>query len=600
MRTAVPGIVHDVSSSGATVFLEPRELVEVNNAIKVAELAVEREVRRILHELSLLVAMQAPALLEALDILAVFDAIQAKAALAAQLRASPPALNDRGRIRVLQARHPLLALARPDVVPNDIDLDESVRTLVISGANTGGKTVVLKLLGLFALMVRGGLLLPCDEGSEMALFADVYADIGDAQDLSRDLSSFSSHMITMIRLLALLSQAQREGRDGIDGPRPFLVLLDEPMTSTDPAEGAALAQALLLRLAEQGVKAIVTTHYTELKVLAQHTRGFLNASVEFDVARLAPTYRLIIGIPGGSSAIEIAGRLGMDGSLLEAARDRLQRDDQALERLLGDLQEKQRHVSEEWARISALRAEAEQQAKEAAAMTERLRESEQTERKGLRKRLTEELQRARSEIQAVLDELKRDRTAEKAKAAKERLAAIARQRTEAFGETESIVPVDRLQPGDEVEIAGLGTQGVLMDAPAGKRRVRVRVGATDMSISVDDVRGLGKTGPNRPGSRPASSAALPLHWSRAGPLHIDNVVDVRGKAADEALDEVIARLDQTVLSGAGLLRIIHGHGTGKLRAILRDYLKDSPYVLSFRAGDRQEGGDGVTVVELRA
>ena len=602
MRTAVPGIVHDVSASGATVFLEPRELVEVNNAVKVAELAVEREVRRILHELSLLVAVQAPALLEALDILAVFDAIQAKAALAAQLRATPPALNDRGRIRVLQARHPLLALARPDVVPNDIELDESVRTLVISGANTGGKTVVLKLLGLFALMVRAGLLLPCDEGSEMALFADVYADIGDAQDLSRDLSSFSSHVITMIRLLALLSDAQQGGRDGqggMDRPRPFLVLLDEPMTSTDPAEGAALAQALLLRLAEQEVKAVVTTHYTELKVLAQQTRGFLNASVEFDVARLAPTYRLIIGIPGGSSAIEIAGRLGMDENLLEAARDRLQRDDQALERLLGDLQEKQRHVSEEWERISALRIEAEQQTKEAAGITERLRESEQTERKGLRKRLTEELQRARSEIQAVLDELKRDRTAEKAKAAKERLAAVARQRTEALGETESIVPVDRLQPGDEVEIAGLGTQGVLLDAPAGKRRVRVRVGAADMSVSVDDIRGMGTSGRSRSRSSIGTGSKPQPHWSRVGPPQIDNVVDVRGKAADEALDEVIARLDQAVLSGAGLLRIIHGHGTGKLRAILRDYLKDSPYVSAFRAGDRHEGGDGVTLVELR-
>ncbi|CAI4030952.1 Endonuclease MutS2 [Nitrospira tepida] len=599
MRTAVPGIVHDVSASGATVFLEPRELVELNNAIKVAELAVEREVRRILHELSLLVAEQAPALLEALDILARFDAIHAKAALAGQLRATAPALNDRGRIRLCQARHPLLALARPDVVPNDIDLDESVRTLVISGANTGGKTVVLKLLGLFALMVRAGLLLPCDEGSEMALFAEVYADIGDAQDLTRDLSSFSSHMVTMIGLLRLLSEAQRDGQDGMNKPRPFLLLLDEPMTSTDPAEGAALAQALLLKLAEKDVKAVVTTHYTELKVLAQQTTGFLNASVEFDVARLAPTYRLVMGIPGGSSAIEIAGRLGMDENLLEAARDRLQRDDQALERLLGDLQERQRRVAEEWKRVSALRAETEQQASEAAAITERLRASEQTERKGLRKRFTEELQRARSEIQSVLDELKRDRTAEKAKAAKERLAAMARQRSGVLAEAESIAPVDDLKPGDEVEIAGLGTKGVLLDAPAGKRRVRVRVGAADLSVSVDDLHGTGTAGPGRSGSSIGAGSKPPPHWSRLGPSQIDHVVDVRGKAADEALDEVIARLDQAVLSGGGLLRIIHGHGTGKLRTILRDYLKGSPYVSAFRAGDRHEGGDGVTLVELR-
>lgn len=611
MRSAVPGIVHDVSSSGATVFLEPRELVEVNNAIKVAELAIEREVRRILHELSLLVAAQAPALLEALDILAQFDTIHAKAALGAELRATAPVLNDRGRIRVVQARHPLLALARPDVVPNDIELDESVLTLVISGANTGGKTVVLKLLGLFALMVRAGLLLPCDAGSEMALFAEVYADIGDAQDLSKDLSSFSSHMVTMIALLRLFSEKAGDGRDGPDGqdrqdgmdqidrPQPVLVLLDEPMTSTDPAEGAALAQALLLNLAEKHVKAVITTHYTELKVLAQQTRGFLNASVEFDVARLAPTYRLVVGIPGGSSAIEIAGRLGMDDSLLEVARDRLQRDDQALERLLGDLQERQRLVVEEWKRVSALRAEAEQQASEATAITERLRASEQTERKSLRKRLTEDLQRARSEIQTVLDELKRDRSAEKAKAAKERLAALAHQRAELLAEARLTVPIDGLKPGDEVEISGLGTKGLLLDTPSGKRRVRVRVGAAEMSVSVEDIRGMGTTGQSRSDSSMGAGSKPPPHWSRVGPPRIDHVVDVRGKAADEALDEVIARLDQAVLSGAGLLRIIHGHGTGKLRAILRDYLKGSPYVSAFRAGDRHEGGDGVTLVELR-
>ncbi|MGE3153465.1 MAG: endonuclease MutS2 [Nitrospiraceae bacterium] len=595
MRTAVPGIVHDVSASGATVFLEPRELVEVNNAIKVAEVAVEREINRILHELSLVVSVQASALSEALDILALFDAIHAKAALAAQLRASAPALNDRGRIKVIQARHPLLALARPEVVPNDIVLDESVCALVISGANTGGKTVVLKLLGLFALMVRAGLLLPCDEGSEMALFEEVYADIGDAQDLTRDLSSFSAHMITMIRLLALLSEAQRDGRREL---RSFLVLLDEPMTSTDPAEGAALAQALLLRLADQNVKAVVTTHYTELKVLAQETRGFLNASVEFDVARLAPTYRLIIGIPGGSSAIEIAGRLGMDEDLLEAARGRLERDDEALERLLGDLQDTQRRVAEEWDRLSALRVEAEQQAGEAAAITERLRASEHTERKDLRKRLTAELQRARSEIQAVLDDLKRDRTTEKAKAARERLSEIADQRSEVLAETVSTVPIDRLKPGDEVEIAGLGTQGLLLDAPVGKRRVRVRVGTTDMSVSVDALHGTGKTGISRSESPAGAGSKVPGHWSRAGSPQIDHVLDVRGKAADEALDEVIARLDQMVLSGGGLLRIIHGYGTGKLRATLRDYLKGSPYVSAFRTGDRHEGGDGVTLVDL--
>ncbi len=594
-RSVIPGIVHDVSASGATVFLEPRELVDLNNGIKVGELSVEREVRRILHELTGHIAAHADRLREAQDILVRLDVIQAKAALAVLLQASPVPLNNRGRVRLLRARHPLLALARPDVVANDVNLDEATRVMVISGANTGGKTVTLKLVGLFALMARAGLPLPCDEGSEMALFPSIYADIGDAQDLAKDLSSFSSHVTCMIGLLDAV--ASGDGSARTDACR-WLVLLDEPMTSTDPAEGAALAQALLERLASLHVKAIVTTHYTALKVMAQATPGFANASVEFDVARLAPTYRLIAGIPGGSSAIEIAGRLGMEETLLSAARERLRSDDMALERLIGDLQAAQRRVADDLQRVETLRGELEAATREAALIAERAREAEWTERRSAKKKISEEAQRARAAIQAVMDELKQQRTIERAKAAKARIAAI--EADTASGEpVPSGPPLDSLEVGDLVEVSSLGTQGVLLERPAGRSRVRIRVGHAEMSVPVGGLLGV----PRQPGGRPAvAGTALPSPrpvWGLGGAEEPETVVDVRGRAAEDALASVVAQLDRAALAGAPLLRIIHGHGTGRLRAILRDYLKGSPYVAAFRAGERAEGGDGVTIVELR-
>ena len=353
-KSEVPGIVHDVSASGATVFIEPRELVDLNNQIKEGDLAVEREVRRILQDLTQQVASHADALRDDLDLLGRFDCLRAKASLGHLLKASDPVVNASGRIRLKQARHPLLVLSRiktqEPIVANDIELSESVRVLIISGPNTGGKTVTLKIVGLFALMARAGLQLPCAPGSEMALFPEVYADIGDAQDLTKDLSSFSAHMTDMIALLCSASPGS-------------LVLLDEPVTSTDPAEGAALAEALLVRLADRRFTVVATTHYNSLKALAQSRSGFANASVEFNIATLSPTYRLILGMPGGSSAIDIAGRLGMDEAILDEAVRLVDRKERAVEQLMEELQETRRKLDEDARRIAVLLAEAESSAR---------------------------------------------------------------------------------------------------------------------------------------------------------------------------------------------------------------------------------------------
>lgn len=600
MRTRIPGIVHDVSASGATVFLEPRELVELNNAVKVADLEVEREVKRILQELSTLVAGQVPALLDCLDRLASLDCIAAKAGLSRLVKGQPVLLNESGRIALRQARHPLLVLARDHVVANDITLEEPVRVLVISGPNTGGKTVTLKILGLFALMVRAGLHPSCARDSEMALFRQVYADIGDAQDLTKDLSSFSAHMIQMVTLLDFASVRWAQEPPGSPAT---LVLLDEPVTSTDPAEGAALAEALLLRLAEIGLKVAVTTHYNALKALAQTTPGFLNASVGFDIATLSPTYRLHTGVPGGSSAIEIAGRLGMDEGILDRAVSLLRREDRTLEQLLSELQDRQRRLDQDRARIAQLKAEAEQAAREAKDISERLKQSEREDRKGVKKKLTEELLRARAEVQRILDEFKRERTVLKGKEAKERLADLEAQVRPRLMPPSEFVPLEHLKAGDRVEILGLGATGVLLEAPARKKRVRVRVGETEMSVGLSQLAGLARSGEGEESGAARRTLAPPGRllppWPRPEES-AETVLDLRGKTADEALELAISALDRASLAGAPLVRVIHGHGTGRLKAVLRSYLKDSPYVARFRPGERGEGGDGVTIVELKA
>ena len=599
MRGRIPGIVHDVSASGATVFVEPRELVDLNNSIKVADLEIEREVRRILQELSALLAEQSEQLEHTIEVLAECDVIRAKADMSNRLKCNPVGLNDQGRVVLKQARHPLLMLAKEQVVPNDIVLEQATRVLVISGPNTGGKTVTLKIIGLYALMVRAGLHLPCAPESDMALFMHCYADIGDAQDLSRDLSSFSAHMTQMVQLL---SEATAQAQAGdLSKPRS-VVLLDEPVTSTDPAEGAALAEALLCRLAALNVKVVVTTHYGPLKELAQTTQGFANASVEFDVERLAPTYRLFMGIPGGSSALEIAARLGMEQSLVEDARTRLRSEDRRLEQLMVDLQRAQRRLDEDAERIQRARTEAEQAAAEAKALQAHMEQVEQEARKGLKKKLGEQFQRARAEVQATVDSLKREQKLIKAKETKERLRELETHTRQELVPACQSIPLEQLRVGDMVEIAGLGVTGSLLELPQGKKRVRIKVGEGELLATVSNLVGVANESSSVvPTGTPSERVDRTRQLSTGGGLGLDEqtVVDVRGQAADEALDQVVAALDRATLDGAPVLRIIHGHGTGRLKLVLRDYLRDSPYVMGFRPGDRTEGGDGVTIAKLR-
>jgi len=596
----IPGIVHDMSASGATVFLEPRELIDLNNQIKVAELQVTREINRILQELTDRVVEHLPDLRSLLHVLTILDAIGAKARLSVRMNGTPVRLNTDGHIRLWKARHPLLPLTIEQVVANDVMFEKDAAVLVISGPNTGGKTVLLKLVGLCSLMVRGGLHLPCGDGSEMAFFEDTFADIGDAQDLTKDLSSFSAHVRKLIDLLKHI-----EHRTGGASPHT-LVLLDEVISSTDPAEGAALAEALLRRFAELNLKVVVTTHYNSLKTLALSTPGFLNASLEFDVNTLAPTYRFIPGIPGGSSALDIAGRLGMDPSILDQALSLVHQEDRQLDHIFADLQHTHQELKEDREVARTQRDTADREAEEARAIADRLRSVEREEIKKMKKKFREELAAARAEIRRITESLQRQRTwthAQEAKGLIQRVADTVNQQTRTSFET---VPIESLEKGDVVEIANLDTLGRLLEKPEGKKSVRVQIGASEMSVHVNRLVGIGK-GEGMP--QPASNTAQPAPRSVTPGLSAGDApvgatasgfagIDLRGHTAEEALEQLTVQLDQALLRNAKSVRIIHGHGTGKLKAAIREFLAQSAYVAEFRPGAKEEGGDGVTMAEL--
>lgn len=602
MQHQVDGIVHDVSSSGLTVFLEPRELIELNNRIKVAELKVAREIHRILAELTSMVVGHTLSIQQYLDVLTILDSIGAKARLSQRMRGQPVVLTEDGHIRLFKAKHPLLVLGRTEVIPNDIVLEKGQNILVISGPNTGGKTVNLKLLGLFSLMVRTGLHLPCAEGSEMGFFAETYADIGDTQDLAKDLSSFSAHLIKIIELLKL-GHSQSSETSALK-----LVLLDEVISSTDPAEGAALAEAVLTHFSQLGFKVVVTTHYNALKTLALSTPGFLNASLEFDVATLTPTYRLIQGVPGGSSALDIAGRLGMDSEILKQATDIVHQQDRQLDHIFSDLQDMHHRLRQELEEAQTQRRAAEEAATEVQERVDRLRATEREELRKVKKKFKDEFVRARSEIQQTLEVLRKDKSLVKAKEAKNHVFAIEEELSRNIQADNQTVPLDSLQPGSVVEISNLGTCGTLLEAPQGKKRVRLRVGDSEISVAVDLL--VGRTtaideslSPQASRSRTSTRRQIPKGFDEpkiaASTLSGLLTVDLRGQTVEDALDNLSSRLDEASLSVAKSLQVIHGHGTGKLKMAIRQYLSSSPYVETYRSGESGEGGDGVTIVELR-
>lgn len=599
----IDGIVHDISSSGATVFVEPRHLIELNNAIKFADLQVAQEARHILQDLSILVSEHVPSIQENLNCLAVLDCLMAKARLSIKIHGSPIHLNQERRIDLHQARHPLLALTKEHVVPNSIRIEGDTKVLIISGPNAGGKTVSLKLVGLIAMMVKAGLHPPCDPDSDMALFERMYADIGDTQDLSKDVSSFSGHILNMIALLKDVGMPKEEAFT-----RDSLVLLDEVGSSTDPIEGAALAEALLGHLCELGCLIVATTHYPSLKTLAIRNPQVRNASQEFDIDTLSPTYRLLDGIPGGSSALKIAGRLGLDPSIIQAAQSLIQRQDRDLDRMLRSLHETHIRLDREATQAQRLRQEAQHLLDEAQISRNQLQNQEREDRQRYRKQWQREFSKAQRHLNQMVDDLKKNKTLSNLQSIQQALGTINQEMLSQLP-SNSLPSSETPHEGDLVEIDSLGTTGIVLESLEGKKQVSIRVGAQTIKTAPSDLRlatlsSLDKSSRtrNRMGGQRSSLAIHALPGATAsspatGFYHHE--IDIRGARLDEAMEMTIAALDHALVTQAKYLKVIHGQGSGALKSGIRTLCQSSPYVQSFRAGDPAEGGNGVTVIELR-
>jgi DNA mismatch repair protein MutS2 len=577
-RARVTGIVHDLSASGATVFIEPEELVAANNDLKWAEMAVAQEIERIFRRLTDLIALHRPRLLSNVEILSELDVIQAKGRLGTAYRGSIPRVSRNGSIAWRGLRHPLLALRDTSVVANDVTLEPTVRALVISGPNTGGKTVLLKAVGLAALMTRSGLPLPCDPESESVIFPAVLMDAGDDQDLAQDLSTFAAHVRVVSALLSV-------------APERSLILLDELATATDPEEGAALAQALVEALGERDMVTVLTTHYTALKTWAADPRGAgrrVSAGMGYDMETMTPTYRLSLGRPGPSLGLEVAARLGLPGAILDRAKALLSPQAAALAGAIGALDREREALASLKGRLSALETaarEATLRQDAAAASLEREREAFAATKAT---RLAAEIRRAKTELDAILDAARRESEPRKIRTLRPRLDAVITPVAPAVADADT-VPARDYQIGTRVRVVSLGTEGVLLDDTRGRKRVRVRVGDREVSVSTAQLR------PGRGASEPVPAPDARL----TPPDQAPETIDVIGARVADALGRIDQALDRAAAAGNTRVRVLHGHGTGRLKTAVRAHLAASPYVASQRPGEDLEGGDAVTIVTLK-
>lgn len=591
-RAEVAGMVHDTSGSGSTVFIEPASVVEANNEIKVLESKERDEIERILTELSAEAGSFYDSIRISYESAVMLNLIFAKANLAYQMKASKPILNTAGEIDLKKARHPLLD--PKTAVPINIRLGDAFDSLVITGPNTGGKTVSIKTLGLLTLMAACGLYIPAADNSRVAVFQKVLADIGDEQSIEQSLSTFSAHMTNLVAI-------DRETNDST------LVLIDELGAGTDPVEGAALAVAVLEALRQKGAKIAATTHYSELKEYALSTPRVENASCEFSVETLRPTYKLLIGIPGRSNAFAISERLGLRHEIITAAQTLVSSENQRFEDVVDTLEQTRAEMEQEKAKtlelqqeIDRIRKQAEHKYEEAAQKSEKELERARTEAQ----RLVENARRAANSLLLEVERLKKEQAKEKNAAEMARKAKAAMrshlndiddltaERFEAFDDGDYILP-RALQLGDTVFVTTLGTNGTVVTLPDAKGNTEIQAGAMKMKVPIENLRLLSSkakksTAPRRTAvSRdraPASSAMR---------------VDLRGKNAEEALLDLDMFLDGAVRSGLSEVTIVHGKGTGVLRKAVQTHLRTHPNIRTFRLGVYGEGEDGVTIAELK-
>ena len=595
-RGEVAGLVHDTSASGATVFVEPMGVVEANNELKVLRSKEAAEIERILFALSAEAGSFATAIIADYKVLLELNVIFAKAHLAYKMKAVKPRLAADGHICLRKARHPLIDPKK--IVPIDVELGNEFDTLVVTGPNTGGKTVTLKTLGLLTVMAMCGLLIPTGDDSRISVFRRVLVDIGDEQSIEQSLSTFSSHMTNVIRIL-------KEADDR------SLVLLDELGAGTDPVEGAALAIAILERLRGQGARIGATTHYAELKAYAIHTAGVENASCEFDVASLRPTYRLLVGVPGRSNAFAITERLGMDTELVSHARSLVSGDDQRLEDVVSRLDARRQELENQLAGAESARQRAERAARESEEKLEDIRTRREKEIEAGRQEARRIVEKARHEAQRLMDELddlRRQKEAaefaDKTRQAKSQLKSRLNKLEDAIDPVigqpkEEYVLPRPVQAGDTVQLMDMGLKAVVLKAADASGMVEVQAGAIRTRTSVDNLRLFESKRAEKKGR------TVPVSGARVGGLasrmerQVHTDLDLRGMAVEEALLEVDRFIDNAILCGLERVTVIHGKGTGTLRSAVHAHLKGHRQVKGFRLGAYGEGENGVTIVELK-
>jgi DNA mismatch repair protein MutS2 len=598
----IKAIVHDQSSSGATLFVEPLPIVELNNHVRELQLQERDEERRILYELSAQIGEYRDELTYGMENLAMLDLIFAKAKYAEELKASAPVLHsmkeEKGKkdaahlssssFRLTRARHPLL---NPQtVVPIDVDPQTGTRAIVITGPNTGGKTVSLKTVGLLVLMAQTGLHIPAQSGSELPCFHAVYADIGDEQSIEQSLSTFSGHITNIIRILKQIDQRS-------------LVIFDELGAGTDPQEGAALARAILNFLLETGCTTLVATHYPELKTFAHSTEGVVNASLEFDIKTLRPTYHLTLGLPGRSNALLIAQRLGLPQTIIETAKGEINPDDLRADKLLDDIRKERNRTSRERQKLEKARDRLEAQTKE---LEKRLEKIEDERREVLAKA------RAEGELEVAILKRNIDSLKSQLKKAKQPLQAL-KEIEEKVEEIEERVeaPVERRQTvdrgqstlyrplslGERVTVSTLNTEGVI--TALGESDAEVQIGSLRVRARLADL--MRKSGEQSPASNNQTVDERPKTTINRPPSTVSSPgieLNLRGKLVEDGLEELDRYLEKAYSSGLLFVRIVHGKGTGRLREAVRNALKSSPYVASYEEPKDSEGGAGVTVARM--
>ena len=584
----VSGIVHDQSSSGATLFIEPMSIVEMNNELRKLKLDEQEEIERILAELSAMICEICNELISNQEILGKLDFAFAKGKLSVEMRAIEPVLNEEKYFYIKNGRHPMID--KRDVVPNTVYLGKDFDTLVITGPNTGGKTVTIKTVGLFALMTQSGLHIPADFGTSMCVYDNIFADIGDEQSIEQSLSTFSSHMTNTVSILKEVTSDS-------------LVIFDELGAGTDPVEGAALAIAILEDVNMAGAKCIATTHYSELKNYALTKKGVENAAVEFDIDTLSPTYRLLIGVPGKSNAFEISKKLGLSEYVINRAKEFINTDNIELEDVLQNVEKNRLKAEEDRLEAEKLKREIEEIKAEYEGRLERVMSQREKIISKAKSEAFSITRQAKEQSENILKELRKLETEMASKQKQQKIDALRKELSDSMGNLQPsvksmIVPkvsskeIKDLKPGDDVKVVTLNQDGSVVSVDKKKKEAVVQIGIMKMTLPFKSLQKVQKDKKST-----VTKTTRKIISEKSG--KVKGEVDLRGMNLEEAIMEVEKYLDDACVAGLETVTIIHGIGTGVLKKGLQDVLKRNKHVKSKRPGEYGEGGAGVTIVTLR-